>query len=276
MNRRAGWTLAVLVPAVLAGRHARAEDAATGSAPWQFSITPYVWGTALTGDVGVGRTDADVDASFKDILDRLNGALMLSLEARKGAFGLLSDSIYADLEDNAATGDDRIKIDATAKLFIQSLAGTYRVGTWQLADFGSTGPLSVTLDPYAGARYTHLNAEVQGRLDLPDFGISARRTAEQSEDWVDPIVGVRTAWTLGERWVFVLAGDVGGISTSDQYSAEAWSTVGYKFGLFGNDNATALAGYRVLKQKYENGNGRDRFNWDMTIHGPIVGLKITF
>ncbi len=276
MSRRVDWTLAVLVPAILAGGHARAEDAATGSAPWQFSITPYVWGTALTGDVGVGKTDANVDASFKDILDHLNGALMLSLEARKGAFGLLSDSIYADLEDNAATGDDRIKIDATGKLFIQSLAGTYRVGTWQLADFGSTGPLSVTLDPYAGARYTHLNAELKGELDLPDLGISARRTTEQSEDWVDPIIGVRTAWTLGERWVFVLAGDVGGISTSDQYSAEAWSTVGYKFGLFGSNNATALAGYRVLKQKYENGDGRDRFDWDVTIHGPLVGLKFTF
>jgi hypothetical protein len=275
MNRRVDWTLAVLVPTILAGGHARAEDTATGSAPWQFSITPYVWGVALKGDVGVGKTDANVDASFKDILDHLNGALMLSLEARKGAFGLLSDSIYADLEDNHATGDDRIKIDATGKLFIQSLAGTYRVGTWQLAAT-SAGPLSVTVDPYAGARYTHLNAEVRGKLDLPDLGINARRTAEQSEHWVDPIVGVRTAWTLGERWVFVLAGDVGGISTSDQYSAEAWSTVGYKFGLFGSDNATVLAGYRVLKQKYENGDGRDRFDWDMTLHGPLVGLKITF
>ena len=171
---------------------------------------------------------------------------------------------------------DRLKIDATGKLLIQSLAGTYRVGTWQLADFGSTGPLSVTVDPYAGARYTHLTAEVQGKLDLPDLGIDARRTAEQSEHWVDPIVGLRTAWTLGEHWNLVVAGDVGGISTSDQYSAEAWSTVGYRFGLFGSDNATFLAGYRVLKQKYENGDGRDRFNWDMTIHGPIVGLKITF
>src|SRR5262245_63215008 len=93
------------------------------------------------------------------------------------------------------------------------------------ADFGSTGPLSVTVDPYAGVRYTHLTAEVEGKLDLPDFGISAHRTAEESEDWADPIIGLRTGWTLGERWSLVLAGDVGGISTDDQYSAEAWSNV---------------------------------------------------
>jgi hypothetical protein len=242
MRLRADWTMAVVVPLALIGMPANAQDTKPANSDrWQFSITPYVWGTAIKGDVGVGRADANVDASFKDILDHLNGALMLSLEARKGAFGVLSDSVYADLEDHAATGHDRIKIDATGKMFIQSLAGTYRVGTWQLADFRSTGPLSVTLDPYAGARYTHLRAELRGKLDLPDLGINARRTAEKSQDWVDPIVGLRTAWTLGERWVFVLAGDVGGISTSDQYSAEAWSTVGYRFGLFGSD-ATVLAG----------------------------------
>ena len=74
----------------------------------------------------------------------------------------------------------------------------------------------------------------------------------------------------------MLAGDVGGISTSDQYSAEALGLVGYRFGLFGEDNANLLAGYRVLKQKYEDGAAATEFDWDMTIHGPIAGLKITF
>jgi hypothetical protein len=32
----------------------------------------------------------------------------------------------------------------------------------------------------------------------------------------------------------------------------------------------------VLKQKYEDGDGRSAFEWDMTIHGPIVALTITF
>ena len=74
----------------------------------------------------------------------------------------------------------------------------------------------------------------------------------------------------------MLAGDVGGISTSDQYSAEAYGTVGYRFGLFGDNNASFLAGYRVLHQKYETGSGRDEFEWDITMHGPIMGLKISF
>ena len=244
--------------------------------PWQLTIAPYLWAVALHGDVGVGKSSADVDASFSDILDNLNGALMLSLELRKGRFGLLSDSIFAQLEDDAATERDRVKVDTTANLFIQNLAGTYRVGTWQLGDLGSAGPVSLTVDPYAGIRYTYLDTELKGKLDLPDLGIDAKRTAEQSEDWVDPIIGVRTTWGLGEHWSLVAAGDVGGISTSDQYSAEAWSLVGYRFGLFGENNADVFAGYRVLHQKYETGSGRSEFDWDMTIHGPIAGLKITF
>ncbi len=267
---------ALLAIAFAVGAPAAAEEPAAASPPWELSVTPYLWATALKGDAGIGRVDANVDASFSDILDNLNFALMLSLELRKGRFGLLSDTVYANLEDNEAAGEGRLKIDATANMLIQSLAGTYRVGTWQLADFGAAGPLAVTVDPYAGLRYTYLDTELKGKLDLPDLGIDAHRTAQGDEHWVDPIVGVRTAWTLGEHWNFVLAGDVGGVSTSDQYSAEAWGLVGYRFGLFGEDNANFLAGYRVLKQKYEDGNGRSEFDWDMTIHGPIVGLKITF
>ena len=275
--RKIGLLAALVLAAELGAETAAAQDgSAAGADRWQLSMTPYVWGTALKGDVGVGKTKAKVDASFKDILDHLNGALMLSLEARKGRFGLLSDSIFADLEHNDGAADGRLKIDAGAKMFIQSLAGTWRVGTWQLADFASAGPLSVTLDPYAGARYTFLRAELTGKLDLPDLGVDARRTTQQDEHWVDPMVGLRTIWQLGEHWSLVAAGDVGGISTTDQYSAEAWGLVGYRFGLFGQSNADLFAGYRVLKQKYEDGDGRDRFDWDMTIHGPVAGLKIRF
>jgi hypothetical protein len=273
---RVGAALVATLALGMVGSPAGAQDVAPAADHWELSLTPYLWATALKGDVGVGRRiDADVDASFKDIWDNLNGALMLEGELRKGRFGLISDTIYADLEDDAATAEDRLKVDAKAKMFIQSLAGTYRVGTWRLADTGA-GPLAVTVDPYAGLRYTYLDAELKGRLDLPDLGVAARRTAESDEHWVDPIVGVRTAWTLGERWSLVLAGDVGGVSTSDQYSAEAIGLGGYRFGLFGENNANLFAGYRVLKQKYEDGDGRHRFEWDVTIHGPIVGLKVTF
>jgi len=142
----------------------------------------------------------------------------------------------------------------------------------------------VTLDPYLGARYTYLDTEVTGRLNTTvegPFGNITRerqRQGTQSADKhrVDPIVGLRTLWNLGGRFSLVVAGDVGGISTSDQYSWQAWSVVGYRFGLFGEDNATFLIGYRALHQKYVDGSGYNKFDWDVTMHGPITGLKFTF
>ena len=68
----------------IVGSPARAQDSApAGAERLEISVTPYVWATALKGDVGVGRTSADVDASFSDILDVLNVGLMGSFQARR-------------------------------------------------------------------------------------------------------------------------------------------------------------------------------------------------
>ena len=274
--RRSGAALAAAIAVVLAGSPAEAEDAAPAATPWKLSVTPYAWATSLHGHAGVAGKRADVDVSFSDVLDHLNGAVMLDLELRKGRFALMSNSVYANLEDNSSTGQDRIKIDTTANMLIQGLAATWRVGTWQLAEFDRAGPLSVAVDPYAGIRYTYLDTELKGKLDLPNLGVNAKRTAESDQNWVDPIIGLRTIWTLGDRFSLIAAGDIGGTSTNSDYSWQAIGLVGYRFGLFGTNNANLIAGYRALHQKYEDGNGRNEFEWDITIHGPVVGLTISF
>ncbi len=277
MTRRWGTALATLLAAGLAGSPAAAEDAAPASAPWKLSVTPYLWATSLHGKAGVAGKEADVDVSFSDLFKKLNGALMLDLEARKGAFALMSDTVYANLEDNSSAfrGQGSLKVKTTANMLVQGLAGTYRVGTWQVADTGA-GPLAVAVDPYAGIRYTYLDTELKGKLDLPDLGVNAQRTAEGDKQWVDPIIGLRTIWTLGERLSLLVASDVGGTSQNSDYSWEAVGVVGYRFGLFGTNNANLLAGYKALHQKYSDGNGRNEFDWDVTMHGPVVGLTLTF
>jgi hypothetical protein len=52
--------------------------------------------------------------------------------------------------------------------------------------------------------------------------------------------------------------------------------IGYQFSLFGEDNARVFAGYRALSQDYTDGSGNDKFEWDVTLHGPILGLGIRF
>jgi hypothetical protein len=52
--------------------------------------------------------------------------------------------------------------------------------------------------------------------------------------------------------------------------------VGYSFHLLGDDNAKVFAGYRALGQDYSDGSGADKFEWDETLHGPVLGLAYHF
>jgi hypothetical protein len=283
-THRSGLALGGMLVVALGGSPAWAQDKAPAAAldtspaaePWQVSLTPYLWAISLNGDVGVAGKSADVDVSFSDLLDDLNGAVMLDLELRKGQFALMSDTIYANLSGDGNGPDGRLNVKTTANMLLQGLAGTYRLGTWRLAELAEAGPLGVSVDPYAGIRYTYLDTELKGKLDLPDLGIDAQRTVEADKQWVDPIVGLRTIWTLGERLSMILAGDIGGTSQSSDYSWEALGVLGYRFSLFGEDNANMLAGYKVLRQKFEDGDGRSEFEWDVTMHGPVLGLTIRF
>jgi hypothetical protein len=39
-------------------------------------------------------------------------------------------------------------------------------------------------------------------------------------------------------------------------------------------NVAFAAGYRGLYTDYETGSGSDRFSYDATVHGPLLGIDI--
>ena len=57
---------------------------------WQFQIAPYVWTAGLEGGVATlpGVPAASVEASFIDILEKLDVAFMIAGEAHNGRAGL--------------------------------------------------------------------------------------------------------------------------------------------------------------------------------------------
>lgn len=58
---------------------------------------------------------------------------------------------------------------------------------------------------FAGGRYRSLSAEVVATA------VEGTRADDSSvQSWVDPIVGARAAWHLGESWAVIGAFDVGG------------------------------------------------------------------
>jgi len=260
--------LAALVPSVLA------EEKLEDQGAWQFSVTPYAWFISMKGKVTVRGLEADVDASFSDIWDELNYGVFLAYEARKGNWGFWGNTMYANLGDSNVEGPNGlVKIDPTVNALWQGLGGFYRLGTWNLADSPGKKPPAVTVDTYIGARYTYLDVSI----DFEGVYQGQTRNVDGDKSWVEPLIGVRTLWDLSERWTITLLGDIGGVAFGSDFAWNAFGLVGYRFPLFSKENnATVFAGYRALSQDYTDGSGRNKFQWDMTLYGPLLGLRIEF
>jgi hypothetical protein len=241
--------------------------------PWQFSFTPYAWATSLDGDMTVRGRQVDVNAPFIDTLRESDSVLALEgrFEARYRDFGAYVDGIYAKLgfDDHIATPLGTLGLDATVETVWVEAAAFYRIGRWPLEispDATRTGTPALAIEPYAGVRYTSLGL---------DIDIGSAISASQTRDWVDPIVGTRIIIDLSPRWQLLMSGDVGGFGVGSDFAWNLIGLVGYRFDLFGLDSSF-LAGYRALSQDFDDGSGANRFEWDVTVHGPIMGLAMRF
>ncbi|MGB2419645.1 MAG: hypothetical protein ACPH9Z_05910, partial [Luminiphilus sp.] len=98
------------------------------------------------------------------------------------------------------------------------------------------------------------------------------RNQRFDEDWVDPIVGVGYDVPLSQRWDFSGSALVGGFGVGSDLVMVFSASFGYRF----NDWASITLGGRYLDFDYEDGDGLDRFKFDMREHGPAVGWRFDF
>jgi len=98
------------------------------------------------------------------------------------------------------------------------------------------------------------------------------KDVDQRKDWIDPYVGLRWKWNFADKWATRLRGDVGGFGIGSTITWNAVGLLDYKpwqhVGFFG--------GYRVLYQDYSTGSGSHRFSYDAYMHGPVLGLNISW
>jgi len=243
-----------------------AEEAAQEEG-WEFAVAPYMWFVALDGDATVKGIKSDVDIDFSDIWDELNIGGMVAFEAHTSRFGIYGDTVYANLGKDTSAG--YVGIDPSIDTLWVGLGGSYRLGVWGLSDEPGKKFPTVTVDTTLGLRYTYLSID----LDLKNVPVL---DVHGNEYWFEPVLGVRTLWDLSERWRLSLAGNIGGVAFGSDFAWGAFGLIGYRFSLFGEDNATVFGGYRALSQDYDDGHGNNKFEWDVTLHGPVIGLSILF
>ena len=224
---------------------------------WRFSITPYLWAIGMNGDMTVKGVESDVDVGFDDILSNLDIALEAHFEVWKGKWGGFFDGTYVKLKTDAGTTDN---IDITSTIGLVDFGGFYRVGTWPVGTPENKGR-SLSFDALVGGRYMDLKVKMDPK-HLSSF--------DQKKSWTDLIVGGRMIFDFTEKWSFILRGDIGGfgISGSSDFTANGIGLVGWTF----HPSWTLMGGYRALYQDYETGSGSNEFKYDVTTHGPILGL----
>ena len=220
---------------------------------WQFSLAPmYLWAVSISGDQTVKGIDVDLDVSFGDVFNNLNGALIFHFEGLKQRrWGFWVDFNWIRLNPQQGTPIGDIDINYTE--ILAEAAGFYR---WNV------GPHN--FDALGGLRYSNMSVDLDFPGPLP--------SVDQSKGWVNPFVGARWLWQMSERWNLILRGDIGGFGVGSDFTWNLVGLVDFKpwkhVSLFG--------GYRALYQDYEDGSGANEFKYDATMYGPILGLNITW
>ena len=217
-----------------------------------------------------------------DIVDAADSILAFQnvFRVSKGKWGAFIAPMYMNLgvDEDVGIGPLNIDADVTFEMTIIEFGGSYRVAEWSMAPGNkSTGAAAGDgwLEAIVGARYTRLETEIDLKVSAPSLGLTGSRVVEGDKDWIDPIVGARAHVNLSDRVWVQLVGDIGGFGVGSDFAWHATAFVAYDFDMFGRD-ASVGAGYRALYMDYEDGSGANRFAYDMTMHGPVIGLNIHF
>lgn len=236
-------------------------SAAEESKGWEFLASPYVWMTAIDGDVTINHQSADMNIGFDDILDNLEFSGMFHMEAKKGRFGFFLETNYLKVsaDDDLGALDDT-DLDFEQESWIVDFGCYYRIGEW-----GTERPM--TLDILCGGRYWNIST----KLDEYNHLTGKSHDVKSDRDLLDPTVGLRFSSYLSDRFRINLKADIGGFDISDNSSKLSWQVIG----LIGYDiskKTSLYAGYRIIDLDCEKGS----FELDMTFHGPVVGLAFKF
>ena len=217
-----------------------------------FRVTPYIWALSLDGATGLPTgEDLPIDASFSDLLDNLNMALMVDLEWNTSSdWFFLLDGMWASLESDISTpGPLPLTGTAEIDMFLWDALVGYS--------------LNENLGAYIGARLYDQEVTIKTGGIAPDVTIG--------DDWTDFIIGVRVFGSLGENWS--MGGRLDGAISGDSDSA---INLQFIFARHFGENMHLNLGWRYYDVDYESGTGLDRYKWDVAHSGPIIGWSWEF
>ena len=219
---------------------------------WRWSVTPYLWGSAIKVDVRFpSGQEVSGEAGFDDILDKLDIGGQIHVEGFRGEWGMFVDATYLSLSDDGVRGP--ISTNAEIKTGIYEFAALYTPG-------GADGRFTAI----TGARIIDLSLDMNFSGGFP--GSPVTRSADKS--YTDFMVGGRYIGSFNDRWGFILRGDVGAGDTESSWNALAG--INWRFG--DELDNSVMVGWRHMELEVED-QGR---KIDVGFDGPIAGVAFGF
>jgi hypothetical protein len=210
---------------------------------WQLEPTIYFLLAGMTGDVEAYGYSADVDMSFRNLVDHLQFGAMGRLRFAYDRFAVAVDVYYLNVSGKG------INVTADASQWLVEPSVGFRIID--------------ELELLAGVRYNNLHLELRG--DYP--------TVPNADfNFWDPFIGARATLPISEVVTLQLRADIGGFGIGSRVS---WQV--YPYASFGLGKLASIeAGYRVFQTTYNTGSGITELDYDVITYGPQLGLTFHF
>ena len=214
--------------------------------PWEFRFVPlYVWLADMNGSVESGNVG--LKDYFNDFEPGYTGHIEMVYDEKAG---YILDFCKMNFGEQRDYRNQRYDVDLNNSMT-------------ELIMFSRLWKQPASFDFLIGLRFMDVTL---------DMKIDGDPTINRNEDWTDLIIGGRINWDLYQKkWIFTFRYDIGGYGwwkTSDL----CWNMSGLinwqpmeNFGLVG--------GYKAMGVNYRDKWGSDWFRYDVTLHGPVLGLN---
>lgn len=245
----------VLIPFVLLTAGACAQTEIQTPDDWDFTLALYAPLMGLEGDIGVrGLAPVDVDMSFSDILDELDGGLSGAFEARKGRWSFAADAIWLKISTSAPGA-----ANSYIRLGQEQIMGSVSLG------YELYGNDCTSLELAVGGAFNIIDADVD--LFTPRLPVPVR-SGSGSNEWIDPFVALRVQHRLGENWNLFGSAAYGGFDVSSDEYYQLIAGISYRM----SESTSIALAYRIISVDYHDGG----FVYDTETSGPNLGLVFRF
>jgi len=238
------------------------SSAKPAESSWHFDVMPFAWIPSISGDQEADGVEVEGGASLFEGVTELDFGGMVRAEAGKGDLTLRLYGAYVSLETDVSGPIGAGGIEATTEAAIVDASVGYRLlgDSWDAFDRGARGKARPGfLDAFVGARAYWISLD----LDFDNLP-----SVDDSDTWIDPLVGLRGAIYAFDWLRLGAEGTIGGFGVGSDL---AWSALMQARFVISRTFYVEL-GYSVLDIDYSNGD----FSLDARLLGPYLGAGFTF